>query len=248
VQMLRLELPSGKRLAPSYQLDRPAGVQLEFRGRPVQHLMLSEIADIDRLRSSAFLVSVMRLFHFSENGDIGLFEPRPVAVPAPRAPGSEWLNGPLVWAIDGWHQPMYLFPRDCPRILLWPVADTSADDLKSYWGTRSCRMVAYIESGWFEILSHSALYRYELPPDAFESLGDAGMWAARSAVEPVAVQRIDDLPDTLRAHRVELVVAPSLIPLRKLWSTSLHVSGIRLRNANGWAANEPSGTPNVGRL
>jgi hypothetical protein len=40
----------------------------------------------------------------------------------------DWLNGPLVWAIDAWHQPMYLFPRDCPRILYWPLATTNAAD------------------------------------------------------------------------------------------------------------------------
>ena len=35
-------------------------------------------------------------------------------------------HGPLVWAIDKWHQPMYRFPRDCPRILLWPRVTTTA--------------------------------------------------------------------------------------------------------------------------
>jgi hypothetical protein len=52
----------------------------------------------------------MRLFHFSERSDIAVFEPRPVTVPSPRTRGREWPNGPLVWAIDAWHQPMYLFP------------------------------------------------------------------------------------------------------------------------------------------
>ena len=57
-----------------------------------------------------------RLYHFSDDPSITRFVPRPVLVPATRPPGSDWLNGPLVWAIDEWHQPMYLFPRDCPRI------------------------------------------------------------------------------------------------------------------------------------
>ena len=67
----------------------------------------------------------MRLFHFSDDPAIARFEPRAVLVPSPRAPGREWLNGPLVWAIDEPHQPMYLFPRDCPRILLWPRPETA---------------------------------------------------------------------------------------------------------------------------
>jgi hypothetical protein len=31
----------------------------------------------------------------------------------------------------------------------------------------------------------------------------------------------------------------SLAPLRDVWSTSLHASGIRLRNAQGWPDNAP---------
>ena len=51
----------------------------------------------------------MQLFHFSDAGGIKVFTPRPVPVASPRAEGREWLNGPLVWAIDDWHAPMYLF-------------------------------------------------------------------------------------------------------------------------------------------
>ena len=54
----------------------------------------------------------MRLFHFSEDAAITRFAPRPVAVPSARPREQEWLNGPLVWAIDEAHQPLYLFPRD----------------------------------------------------------------------------------------------------------------------------------------
>jgi NADPH:quinone reductase-like Zn-dependent oxidoreductase len=42
----------------------------------------------------------MRLFHFSDDAGIECFVPRPVAVPSQRAAGMDWLNGPLVWAID----------------------------------------------------------------------------------------------------------------------------------------------------
>ncbi|MFB2603077.1 DUF6886 family protein, partial [Rhizobium phaseoli] len=66
----------------------------------------------------------MRLFHFSDDPDIPVFEPRPVLIPTVRPVGREWLNGPLVWAIDGDHDFMYLFPRDCPRILIWAKPET----------------------------------------------------------------------------------------------------------------------------
>jgi len=104
----------------------------------------------------------MQLYHFSEEPGISLFVPRPVAVSAARPLGLEWLNGPLVWAIDDWHQPMYLFPRECPRILLWPTETTSAGHLRAHW-TTSRRIIAYAEDGWAERIAEAMLYRYALP-------------------------------------------------------------------------------------
>ncbi|MET0705503.1 MAG: DUF6886 family protein [Tardiphaga sp.] len=173
----------------------------------------------------------MHLFHFSDVGSIEVFAPRPLKVAAPRAAGSEWLNGPLVWAIDDWHQPMYLFPRACPRVFAWPTDATTPADRQAFTAITSCRMVAHIERHWLDRLSRATLFRYTLPAEAFESLNDAGMWVARGAVMPTAVDRIDDLPGALENAGVELRVLPSLKTLEPLWSTSLHVSAIRLRNA-----------------
>jgi hypothetical protein len=176
----------------------------------------------------------MRLFHFSEDGSIARFTPRPVAVPSRRPPGQEWLNGPLVWAIDEGHQPLYLFPRDCPRLLAWPVECTTGPD-RDRWRALSeheaTRFLAFVEEGWADRLSASSLYRYELAADGFESLADAGMWVARHAVEPVAVERLDDLPARLAAEQVELRTVRSFSSLTHLLQTSLHVSAIRMRNA-----------------
>ena len=176
----------------------------------------------------------MRLFHFSDDPSIQVFEPRPVRAPSPRAPGMEWLNGPLVWAIDDWHQPLYLFPRDCPRILIWPGPQTTARDRAHWWGDRSARMVAHVESAWRDRLSATMLYRYELPGAAFEPLNDAGMFVARVPVEPLALDVIESLPTSLRACDVELEIMPSLLPLRDVWKSSMSASGIRMRNAQDW--------------
>jgi len=73
-----------------------------------------------------------RLFHFSELGSIEKFIPKAVDVPSPRDIGQEWLNGPLVWATDEEHQATYLFPRDCPRILMWQTTATTDQD-KRLW-------------------------------------------------------------------------------------------------------------------
>lgn len=176
----------------------------------------------------------MQLFHFSEDPAIEIFVPRRVQVPAKRAPGRGWLNGPLVWAIDGWHQPMYLFPRNCPRILIWRTERTTARDYEQYWGKSSSRMIAFIERRWVAGLSSSSVCRYELPPESFECLDDAGMWVSRGTVRPLQREIIADLPRALRLHAVELRPVDNFSGLRELWNTSLHASGIRLRHATGW--------------
>jgi hypothetical protein len=178
----------------------------------------------------------MRLFHFSDDPGIACFVPRPVRVASTRPPGRDWLNGPLVWAIDETTQPLYFFPRDCPRILLWETPATTPQDRHRWFGASDAAMIAHVEQAWFDRLSRETIYRYELPIAGFEDLADAGMWVSRQAVTPLAVETLSDLPGWLARHGVELRLMESLVPLRKAWSTSLHVSGVRLRHAQGWAA------------
>lgn len=171
------------------------------------------------------------LFHFSEDPTITRFVPRQVRIPSNRPQGMEWLNGPLVWAIDAWHQPMYLFPRECPRILVWPKAITTESDRRAYFGDSNARMLAYIEPPWQQTVAESLLFRYELPAESFTSLDDAGMWVSRKTVIPIGRAGIGDLPAALRHSGVELRIVPALTALFLVWETTLHASGIRLRNA-----------------
>ena len=73
----------------------------------------------------------MEVFHFSEEPDIRVFVPRP---PPARAPGLPSSPAPVaedarvVWAIDGWHAPLYYFPRDCPRVMIWSLPTTTDAD------------------------------------------------------------------------------------------------------------------------
>lgn len=76
----------------------------------------------------------VRLFHFSEDPGIKCFEPRPVLVPVERPAGMEWLNGNLVWAIAESHEKMYLFPRECTRIVMWATPHTSDEDAERWLG------------------------------------------------------------------------------------------------------------------
>ena len=175
------------------------------------------------------------LFHFSEDPTIAVFEPRPVRVPAERPPGRDWLNGPLVWAIDQLRQPMYFFPRDCPRVLLWRKPGTIAADLERWWrGDRRRRMLAHIEAAWLERVKTTSIYRYRFAADGFEDLDEAGMWVSRTTQTPLEVEPVGDLLAALEAANVELRVLPDLLSLKGVWESSLHASGIRLRNAAGW--------------
>lgn len=178
----------------------------------------------------------MRLFHFSDDPNIKRFVPRPVLVPTERPAGQEWLNGPLVWAVSEFYQANYLFPRDCPRILLWLDDDTTPEDRKLWWGTRDCRTIAHIEWDWFERVRDGVLYRYEFSVDLFERLSNS-MWIARTEAEVIARETIDSLPEALREHGAELRIMHSLTALLDVWSnTSLAVSGIRLHHAKDWPA------------
>jgi hypothetical protein len=175
-----------------------------------------------------------RLFHFSDDAAIAVFTPRPVTVPSQRPAGREWLNGPLVWAIEERRQAMYLFPRDCPRILLWQTPHTTPEDRERWFDGRDCSAIAHIEWAWFDRLKTASIHRYELPAESFEDLDDAGMWVARTLVRPLAMETLSDLPAALRDQGVELRIMQSLAPLRDAWDTSLHASGVRLRNAIAW--------------
>lgn len=172
-----------------------------------------------------------RLFHFSSDANIAEFVPRPVRVPARRAPADAWLNGPLVWAIDDWHQPLYFFPRECPRILLWETDTTTAEDRTRHFANGQYRMLAYVEAQWLRAIEDAAIYRYALPAATFESLHDAGMWVSKSPVRAHSMKTVGDLPAALCGACVELRTVSSLTSLDHLWHSSLHVSGLRLRNA-----------------
>lgn len=167
-----------------------------------------------------------RLYHFSEDPRIERFDPRASQV-RPELP-------PVVWAIDEWHAPMYYFPRDCPRILLWALPGTTPADRARWLGEGDARMVAHIERAWVDRLGSTALYRYTVDGAGFTHLHDAGMHVSAEPVVPQSTEPVGDLAEALRRADVELRVLESLTPLRGSWDTTLHASGIRLRNATGW--------------
>ncbi|CAA2107298.1 hypothetical protein MBUL_04092 [Methylobacterium bullatum] len=181
------------------------------------------------------------LFHFSEDPAIRVFAPRPVRVGVDRGPAGAWLNGPLVWAIDAAQGLLYLFPRDCPRIVIWPTERTSREDRRRWFGDVTGRAVAYVEEDWAERISTAAIERYRMPPGTFEPTGEPGTWVSKSPVVPTGHDTIRDLPGAMAAAGLELRTLPRLTPLAPIWRSTLHASGIRLRNAQDWVT--PEGGP-----
>ena len=172
----------------------------------------------------------MHLFHFSEDPNIERFEPRPGRQIDGRPAGEK-----LVWAIDDWHSPVYFFPRDCPRIMLWPIAGSKRVDIDRWIGS-DARMAAHIETAWEQRFNQCVLYRYTFDMSGFENLNDHGVHVSPEPVEPLNVEPVDDLREALAQSDVGLNVVPSLQPYADAWHSTLWFSGVRLRNATEWVA------------
>jgi hypothetical protein len=168
----------------------------------------------------------VHLFHFSENPDIGSFEPRQ----APALSGER-----VVWAIDEAHAPLYYLPRECPRVTFWPLETSTPQDVERWFGHVSGRMVIAVETAWLDRIREARLYRYTFAAESFESLHDHGVHVSYRPLVPLAVEPVGDLLRELVDASVELRFCPSLVPPgRAIVQTTLHFSLIHMRNAQGW--------------
>ncbi len=175
-----------------------------------------------------------RLYHFSEDPNIDRFVPRPVQTEVVRPKGMNWLNGPLVWAIDAAYAPLYLFPRECPRIVMSKPVTSSETDISRYWIDPTKPFVAFVEDRWVDRIKATTLYRYTFESVGFVCLEDVGMHVIDKEVQPVEMTALPDLLGELQAAEVELQIRHDLSGLADAWDSSLQVSGIRLRNAQNW--------------
>lgn len=163
------------------------------------------------------------MWHFSEEPDIAVFEPRA------GSPGAA--DQALVWAMDAEHAPAYWFPRDCPRVTFWPGSrlPAAASPLTGATGRR----VHAIEWAWLGRMRSTAVYQYALDAADFEHWPDAtGHRVARRAVRPLLVEPVGDLVDRHAAAGIELRLVPTLWPLvDAVVGSGLEFSIIRSRNA-----------------
>ena len=147
----------------------------------------------------------MELFHFSHDPAIERFVPH---VPATN-PGQP----AAVWAIDAEHAPLYWFPRDCPRVAVWPRTVEEERQFRTAFCTVAPRLHA-VELGWLQRLDAPPLYRYRLDGSAFRPWPEAsGQWVSERAVEPLDVEPFDDLVGRHVAAGIELRAVPNLWPL-----------------------------------
>jgi uncharacterized protein DUF6886 len=161
------------------------------------------------------------LFHVSEEPDIKQFHPR----------ASQFIDDPVVWAIDSDHLRNYLLPRECPRVTFYAGRETTSADVERFLGSSAA--VVAVESGWLDRLRSCRLYCYQLPPETFECIDEcAGYFVSRTSAEPTSVEVFDDPIAELLNRGVELRFMPSLWALRDaVVASSLQFSIIRMRNA-----------------
>lgn len=165
----------------------------------------------------------MRLFHYSEEPDIQIFEPRP----------NNYHDFNVVWAVGEAVAVNFLTPRDCPRITYGIDAHTSAADRERWMSHSATERVIAIESAWLDRLRRCTLYEYEMPSASFV-LEDApaAHYISRQIITPIHRRVISDLLGELASRNVELRVLPSLWPLRDcIAASTLRFSIYRMRNA-----------------
>jgi hypothetical protein len=164
------------------------------------------------------------LYHFSEDPNIERF--------VPHVPRTNPSQPPAVWAIDREHAPLYWFPRDCPRIAVYPFHEGQRAEFEARFTTSARRMHA-IESEWLERMRSVQIFRYELDSAAFSPWEEAnGQWISAAEVMPSSVTPIGDLLAAHAAAGIELRLVPSLWPLHDVVRDSgFDFSIVRMHNA-----------------
>ncbi|WNB91898.1 DUF6886 family protein [Bacillus sp. NEB1478] len=165
------------------------------------------------------------LYHFSEEHNIEIFQPRKhLSFPD---------RQPMVWAIDKDRSPLYLLPRDCPRIGFWATLDTTQSDREKYLHMASSEKIIVVEGRWIDRIQNTKLYKYSLNDARFAMMDEgAGYFISYETEIPLKIEEVGSLLDALVEENVELRIVPSLQPLyEQLPQSTLHFSMIRMRNA-----------------
>jgi hypothetical protein len=147
-------------------------------------------------------------------------------------PRTNPLQPPAVWAIDRERAPLYWFPRDCPRIAVYPFHEGQRAAFQARFTTSAWRIHA-IESEWLERMRAAQIYRYEFDAAAFSPWEDAnGQWISASEVVPSSVTPMGALLGAHAEAAIELRLVPSLWSLHDVVRESgFDFSIVRMHNA-----------------
>lgn len=164
----------------------------------------------------------MRLFHVSEEHDIGIFYPR---LPSRKDldPGVG-----LVWAISEEKLPNFLTPRNCPRVCFHDHGGASEADRAQYLEDgRSC---VAVEKRWRRQMENTTLYLYEFDPAAFALQDEcAGYYVATTPQTPIARHVITNPLRELEKRNVHVCFEDELFTLAEaIKKTTLHWSLCRM--------------------
>jgi hypothetical protein len=165
-----------------------------------------------------------RLYHYSDDAHLDRF--------VPHVPPSDPGHPPAVWAIDAEHSPLYWFPRMCPRISVWARTPSEQSVLTEVFGTESHRICA-AETHWLEGIRTGHLYRYTFDGVDFHRWEEAdGQYVSDRVVQPIGVDRLNDLLGLHAAAEVELRITPRLGRLMdQITASGLPFSFVRIRDA-----------------
>lgn len=170
----------------------------------------------------------MNLFHFSEDKNINVFKPR-VKENRKDLP-------PVVWAIDDEHEFTFYFPRDCPRIVYTKDDAIAEEDASRFFGQTSSDIVVTVETGWYERIMNTTLFRYQLPVATFRLFDRiAGYYISLEEVTAMEMVEITNCLERLMGMNIEVRFMPNLHPLKRaLLNSSIKDFGIhRFENAIG---------------
>jgi hypothetical protein len=165
------------------------------------------------------------LWHMSEDPSLHRFAPRPSPT------GDDAC--PMVWAIDTRHQPTFWFPRDCPRLCLWPGEATTPEDRERFFGQSALPRVHVIEGAWLDRVRSCELYAYRLRPGPFRPHSVGGYWISDQTVEAEERVAVSDLLARHVEAGIELRIVGSIWPIsHRVVASTVEYSGSRLRNAS----------------
>lgn len=164
------------------------------------------------------------LYHFSEDPNIVKF--------VPHVPRNNPEHRRAVWAIDAEHAPLYWFPRDCPRVTIWPLRAQDLARFQRRFDTVASRIQA-IETVWLDRMRTVELFRYDFDAVDFYPWEEAnGQWISEREIVPLGVAPVGDLLALHVEAGVELRVVPSLWPLHDVACTGeFDFSIVRMHNA-----------------